>query len=108
MAQSFPINSKATFTEISDKCGLSEPTTRRILRHGMTNHIFQESSPGIVQHTVASKVLADFSMNQWIGMVTGEGWPAAANTVLALKKWQNSEEPNETVCHDGYIFEGSI
>lgn len=64
----------------------------------MTDHIFTESSPGVVKHTAASKALVQVPlMNQWLGMVSEEMWPAGVGFVDALEKWPGSEEGNETV-----------
>ena len=76
IAQSF--SEEASYAQISSKCGLDEPTLRRIMRHSMTNHIFKEYN-NIVTHTAASKLLNENSMLQaWIGMICEESWPAAA------------------------------
>lgn len=79
IATSFPYGKdRATYKEISSACGITEPVVRRILRSAMANHVFRESSPGVVAHTAASKVLAENPlMRQWLGMVSEEIWPAA-------------------------------
>ncbi|MCJ1379615.1 hypothetical protein MMC17_002717 [Xylographa soralifera] len=97
IAESFPSDQEASFTQISSKCGLNESDTRRILRHAMTNHIFKEPRKGVVAHTAASKALAEIPMlREWVGMVSEELAPAAPRVADALVKWPNSEEPNET------------
>ena len=81
----------------------------------MAFRIFHEPSEGVVQHTAASKVLAETPLlRQWIGMVSEELWPAATKvcsmtvgetsnqandrqTVEALARWPGSEEPNNAV-----------
>lgn len=79
IATSFPHGKdRATYKEISSACGITEPVVRRILRSVMANHVFRESSPGVVAHTTASKVLTENPlMRQWLGMVSEEIWPAA-------------------------------
>lgn len=78
IASSF--STETTYEEISKKCGLTEPETRRILRHAMTYRIFREPSEGIVAHTAASKLLSTSSvMREWVGLVTEEMWPAATH-----------------------------
>lgn len=76
IASSF--SGEAKYEDISKRCGLAEPETRRILRHAMTYRIFRESSEGIVAHTAASKLLSTNPvMREWVGMVSEELWPAA-------------------------------
>lgn len=51
---------------------------RRILRHAIAHHIFQEPRKGFVAHTAASKLLAtDSLLNDCIGFLTEEMWPSA-------------------------------
>lgn len=98
IASSFPVHEEVSFTAISDACGLSVPVLRRILRHAMTKYIFKEPRKGIVAHTAASRLLAeDEQIRDWIGASTGELWQAAAQTVNALVKYPDSQEPNQTV-----------
>ncbi|KAH6675785.1 putative O-methyltransferase [Halenospora varia] len=97
IASTFPVGSTTTYSEIASKCNLTESDIRRILRFAMTDHIFTESSPGVVKHTAASKALVQVPlMNQWLGMVSEEMWPAGVGFVDALEKWPGSEEGNET------------
>ena len=88
----------------------------------MAFRIFHEPSEGIVQHTAASKTLAETPLlRQYIGMVSEEIWPAATKvcsptirpnsnqtnnrqTVEAWTKWPGSEEPNNTVSFICSIF----
>ena len=113
IAQSF--SGEASYAQISGTCGLDEPTLRRIMRHAMTNHIFKEHN-NIVSHTAASKLLNENPLLQaWVGMICEESWPAAARvrqpnvfqtieypltiwqTVDALARWPESQEPEHTV-----------
>lgn len=85
IAHTFPIDTEATFEHISEKCGLNLIDTRRILRHAMTNHIFQETSPGIVAHTAASKLLAtDSLVEDLVGIASEERFQAAAYVTIGL------------------------
>jgi len=79
IATSFPVNEEATFESISAACGLNTIDLRRLLRHAVTNQIFQEPRPGIVKHTAASKLLAEDSlMRDFVGIACEEKFPAAA------------------------------
>jgi hypothetical protein len=79
IAHAFPVDGEATFEDISAACGLNVIDTRRILRHAMTNHIFQEVRPGTVVHTAASKLLAtDPLVSDFVGIGCEERFQAAA------------------------------
>ncbi|CAL3971102.1 unnamed protein product [Diplocarpon coronariae] len=97
IAQSFPIRATTTFAEIASKVGLSELNVRRFLRHAMTNRIFKEVSPGVVAHTAASRVLAeDGMMNDWVGFCVEDMWPAASQTIPAIKRNPAADDMSQT------------
>lgn len=78
LATSFPINGAATYAELSAACGLNQIDLRRLVRHAMTNHIFQERD-GKVVHTAASRILAENAMTRdIIGIMCEEMFPGAA------------------------------
>ena len=52
-----PLGSRASFQELADKTGVPVKKLTRLLRHGITDHFFQETEPGYVKHTAASKAL---------------------------------------------------
>lgn len=81
-ANSFPIDGEASFEQISQVCGLGEPNLRRVMRYAMTRHVSKESRKGVVAHTATSKALAQIPMLQeYVGMVCEEMWPAAARVI---------------------------
>lgn len=97
IATSFGIHDEATFDEIAEKCNINVTDVRRILRHAMTKRIFQEQRKGVVTHTAASRLLAeDSQMADWVGTSTEELWQAASQTVNAMIKYPNSQEPTQT------------
>ncbi|KAJ5035134.1 uncharacterized protein L3040_008393 [Drepanopeziza brunnea f. sp. 'multigermtubi'] len=97
IAQSFPVDKTATFSQIAEKVGLGELNVRRFLRHAMTNRIFEEAAPGVVAHTAASRVLAeDRMMNDWVGFCVEDMWPAASQTVPALKRNPSADDMTQT------------
>lgn len=58
----------------------------RILRHAITNKIFQEPMPGFIAHTAASKVLAqDSNLQAWVGLNGEDFLPAGAHTLEAIR-----------------------
>ncbi|MCJ1291022.1 hypothetical protein MMC34_002564 [Xylographa carneopallida] len=94
VAQSF--SEEASYTQISEKCGLDEQTLRRIMRHSMTSYIFKEHN-NIISHTAASKLLnEDPLMLAWAAMICEESWPAATRAIDALNRWPGSQEPEHT------------
>ncbi|TVY82896.1 O-methyltransferase aurJ [Lachnellula suecica] len=96
IAKSFPPGTTSTFSAIALACSISESDVRRLLRYAMTCYIFHETSPGIVEHTAASKTLAEIPpFGQLVGFLSGEMWPSASRLVDAMEKWPGSEEPNE-------------
>ncbi|PQE14635.1 O-methyltransferase protein [Rutstroemia sp. NJR-2017a BVV2] len=96
-AQSFPINGTSTFEEIAEKVGLDIINVRRLLRHAMTNRIFQEVKPGVIAHTAASKILAeDQAMADWVGFCVEDMWPASEKTIPALDQYPSASEPTQS------------
>lgn len=77
IASLFPVDATATYAEISGKCGLNEVDLRRLLRHAMTNHVFEERD-GRVAHTAASRLLAENTTTRDIvGIMCEEMFPGA-------------------------------
>ena len=90
MASSFPVNETISFEALSTICGLNEVDLRRMVRHAMTNHIFQERE-GRVAHTAASRVLAeDDRINDIVGLMCEEMFPGAAKVLRYSMLLQNS------------------
>lgn len=98
IASALPVHEESSFAQISTVCGLNETDLRRILRHAMTKHIFKEPRKGFVAHTAASRLLAeDPQILDWVATSTNELWQAASQTVNAMVKYPESQEPNQTV-----------
>lgn len=78
MASMFPLSETFSFEALSESCGLDEVHLRRLVRHAMTNHIFQERE-GRIAHTAASRVLAENDkFVDIIGVMCEEMFPGAA------------------------------
>jgi hypothetical protein len=91
-----PDESDISFADLASQCGLLENDLKRIIRYAAVHHrVFQESKPGFVAHTAASKLLRE---NEKIGDIMGltfaECWPAHSRAVDAMA--ERSEEPNVT------------
>jgi hypothetical protein len=91
------LDTPTSFADLAPLTGLSELNLRRFLRHAMTNRIFCEPSPGLVAHTAASRVLAtDAAMNDWLGFCVEDMWPAASQTISALKQHPEADDMKQT------------
>ena len=56
----------------------------------MAFRIFHEPSKGVVRHTAASRALADIPLlQQYVGMVSEEMWPAATKVSRTTFKPKN-------------------
>ena len=81
MASVFPINETVSFEALSSACGLNVIDTRRMVRHAMSNHIFQERD-GKVAHTAASRVLAeDDRVKDIVGLMCEELFQGSAKVI---------------------------
>ncbi|KAG5754346.1 hypothetical protein H9Q69_011785 [Fusarium xylarioides] len=81
-----PLEGSIALAELQSKTGLDRINLARALRHAMTNKIFQESTPGFIAHTAASKMLAqDASLQAWVGLNGEDFLPAGAHTLEALR-----------------------
>ncbi|KAL9620550.1 MAG: hypothetical protein Q9160_004911 [Pyrenula sp. 1 TL-2023] len=97
IATSFAPGEISTFSDIARTCSLPESDVCRILRHAMTYRIFREPRKGLVEHTAASKALAERPLLcNLVGFLSGEIWPSATRLVDAMEKWPGSQKPNET------------
>ncbi|KAF6229075.1 hypothetical protein HO133_007189 [Letharia lupina] len=97
IASSVPRSGRATFGQISSSCGLTESDTRQLLRHAMTNYIFQEPEKGYVSHTASSVALVDVPMmGRYVEMVSSELWPTATTALHLTTKIQAFNVANHT------------
>ena len=95
MASCFSVNETMSFEALSNACGLNEVDTSRLVRHAMSNHIFQEQD-GKVAHTAASRILAENTMIRDImGVMCEEVFPGAAHVLScpspSVRQWRKSE-----------------
>ena len=59
IADHVPLNSRASFEDVAEKCGLALRDFKMVVRYAMTNFIFCEPNPGFIAHTAASRLLVD-------------------------------------------------
>ncbi|CAI4211359.1 unnamed protein product [Parascedosporium putredinis] len=82
-----PLDGTITMEELGAKTSLDMVNLARILRHAMTNNVFQEPSPGVIAHTATSRLLAeDENLRAWLGFHLEEIFPASAHVLEALIK----------------------
>ena len=92
-----PIGSEVSFSDIAQKTALPERDVRRILRHGMTRHIFTEPRKGYVAHTAISRLLAEDEQQRAIAATVNDVLsPALLHTADAVQNYPGSEEAEES------------
>ncbi|KAI1405922.1 S-adenosyl-L-methionine-dependent methyltransferase [Hypoxylon fuscum] len=97
LARIVPIDGETTFAEIAAAAGLGEAHVRKLIRHAISQHVFQEPHPGMVTHSAASRLLTeDANLAAWARWCADDCWLAAYHTREAMARWPGSEEPNET------------
>ncbi len=70
---------------------------RRLIRHAISQHVFQEPRPGVVTHSAASRLIAeDDDLAAWVRRRADHCRIVAYHTCEAVARWPGSEEPNET------------
>ena len=83
IAQMISKNGRMSFQSIAEQCKLDEDDTRRVLRLAMTNHLFEESENGMVDHSAATQMLSQNpKLAAWIGVLTHECWPSMVQVDL--------------------------
>lgn len=70
---------------------------RRLIRHAISQHVFQEPRPGVATHSAAPRLIAeDADLAAWVRWRADDCWIAAYHACEAVARWPGSEEPNET------------
>ena len=67
---------KITFDGISEKTGLGKYAVRRLVRHAITMHIFDEPEHEVITHSKISKFLTNPNINGWVEFEARDTWPA--------------------------------
>ncbi|KJZ75927.1 hypothetical protein HIM_04751 [Hirsutella minnesotensis 3608] len=97
IAKLVPMDSPISLAELKAKTSLDSVILGRVLRHAMTNRIFHEPSPGVIAHTLASRILAqDDNLQDWIGFKTEDVFPAAAMVLQSLREYPEATSPTTT------------
>lgn len=98
IAKKVPVHGETTFAALAASTGVDHGALCTILRHGIAHRVFKEPRPGVIEHSAASRQLADDPrFASWLACAVDEMWPAAEKVVDALTKWPLAAEPNQTV-----------
>ena len=74
-----------SYEALSKASGLNQPDLKRILRHAMSNHIFQQKE-GLALHSAISKVIAENPvMRDFVGMMCEELFAGAPRVSRARR-----------------------
>ncbi|KAI1104559.1 S-adenosyl-L-methionine-dependent methyltransferase [Jackrogersella minutella] len=97
IAKLVPIDGSITLSQLQAKSPLDPTNLARLLRHAMTNHLFQEPKPGVIAHTASSRLLVeDQALQAWVGFNTEEVYPGSAHVIDALKKYPEATSLTQT------------
>jgi hypothetical protein len=100
IARKVPLGSTTTFAALAAQCGVQEADMRRLLRYAMVHHrLFREPRPGVVAHSLASRLLAEEPLHREPLWLFAEWFAAdtAPHAVRALERWgREPTEPNRT------------
>ena len=90
------IGEQSSYAELSEACNINETDLRRLLRHAMSNHVFEELD-GLAPHTAASRPLAENeALGNMVGMLTHEMFPSATRVCCS-----SLEATTCANCHTG-------
>jgi hypothetical protein len=59
LASAFSVHESSSVEEMAKATGMNKDDARRILRHAMSHHIFQQKEKNVVLHTAASRALVE-------------------------------------------------
>ncbi|KAF7544910.1 hypothetical protein G7Z17_g9595 [Cylindrodendrum hubeiense] len=97
IAKLVPVDAPIELAVLQTKTTLDPINLARSLRHAMTNHIFQEPTPGFIAHTAASRMLAeDGPLQDWVGFNSEDIFPAAAHSLQSLRTHPEGTELTRT------------
>lgn len=91
-----PLDGPISYSDLADRCGLSEAQTRRYVRSAISLRVFSEPTPGMVTHNAASAILATGTLHDWIGMATEDLAPAALRVADSMETYPKGDQPAES------------
>ncbi|KAI0138054.1 S-adenosyl-L-methionine-dependent methyltransferase [Hypoxylon sp. NC0597] len=97
IAKLVPLEGTITLSQLQAKASIDPINLTRLLRHAMTNHLFQEPKPGVIAHTAASRLLVeDQALQAWVGFNTEDVYPGSAHVIDALKAYPDATSLTQT------------
>ncbi|CZR70241.1 related to sterigmatocystin 7-O-methyltransferase precursor [Phialocephala subalpina] len=95
LAKLVPLDGDISYTELSEKTGVSESMLKRTLRHAMTSRLFCERD-GKVAHSSTSRFLAEnLDLAAWVDLHSDITFKSHAHTMDALERWPDSTNRRE-------------
>ncbi|OBT82087.1 hypothetical protein VE02_09644 [Pseudogymnoascus sp. 03VT05] len=95
IAEAIPLDEPITFEAVAKKVGLSTDRVTRLLRHSMTNNLFEEPRAGYVGHTALSSIIVREPLSRsWILHNFEE--IVTTKFLESHDKYGESDEPTET------------
>ncbi|KAF1992568.1 S-adenosyl-L-methionine-dependent methyltransferase [Aulographum hederae CBS 113979] len=95
--QAVPMDGQISFAELAAKVKVDETQLIRILRHGMSIHLFHEPTRGQVAHTADTALLVtDHTLFDLVGTLLEDLRPAGLAFPTAMEKWPGSQEADQT------------
>lgn len=95
IAEAIPLDEPITFEAVAKKVGLSTDRVTRLLRHSITNNLFEEPRAGYVGHTALSSIIVREPLSRsWILHNFEE--IATTKFLEAYDKYGETDEPTET------------
>ncbi|CAK4034817.1 sterigmatocystin 8-O-methyltransferase [Lecanosticta acicola] len=95
IANSVPDEGKS-FEDLAKELGLPQRGLEKIVRKAMAHGIYQEPSPGLVQHTEVSAMFRLPGIRSLCRFTVEVVLPSMMKLLEALEKWQGSQDPKHT------------
>jgi hypothetical protein len=93
-----PVRGDISYRELAEKAGVLENQCTRVVKHLITRNFLCQPRPGHVAHTALSMMARVPELRDGMGYLTEESFPGAPHIVEASKRFQGSQEKNETSC----------
>jgi hypothetical protein len=92
-----PLGGQISYKDLSRTTGIAEIALQKVIRLAITHRLFTEPSPGMVAHTVASRLWAtDPHVDDWASYFLEEGVALYPYLWKALERYPNASEPTQT------------
>ncbi|KAI0169783.1 S-adenosyl-L-methionine-dependent methyltransferase [Hypoxylon sp. FL1284] len=99
-----PLEGTITLSQLEAKTTLDGTNLARLLRHAMTNRLFQEPEPGVIAHTAASRQLVgteeENELRSWVGFNGEEVFASSARVADALR----ADPDGTSMEHTGFNY----